>query len=73
VVLGPLAQITLDQFLSQDAELPQFEIEYRGRLAMAQAIIGGRDMDFTNWPPDVPLPQADWERLANSRKGWRST
>lgn len=68
VVLGPSAQLTVDQFLSHDAALPQFEIDYKGRLAMAQSIIGGKDTDFSNWPPDLPRPQADRERLANQQE-----
>lgn len=68
VVLGPLAQVTLDQFLLRDGALPQFEIDYKGRLAMAQAIIDGKDTDFSKWPPDVPRPQADRGCLANEQE-----
>lgn len=68
VVLGPSAQVPIDEFLARDEALPEFERDYKARLAMAQSIIAGKDTDFYKWPTDVPRPQADRERLANEQE-----
>jgi hypothetical protein len=68
VVLGPIAQVPIDEFLARDEGLPEFERDYKGRLATAESIITGKALDFSKWPSDVPKPDADRERLANAQE-----
>lgn len=63
IVLASLAGITIDAALGRDLALPQFERDFKERLVAAQSIMNGTQTDFRSWPPDIPKPESDRDRM----------
>jgi hypothetical protein len=65
VYLALVAGIPLDKALNLDNSRAQFELDYRQRIASAQALISADQTDDIVWPIDVPKPTADREGLGD--------
>lgn len=57
--------LTISQALQIDGELTTFERDYKERLQAAASLISATSTDEIAWPPDVPQPQADRDKLAD--------
>ena len=65
LVVATSSGISLDQALSVDEELGQYEFDYKQLIAAAQSLITAEQNSDIVWPSDIPLPSADRDGLDN--------
>jgi hypothetical protein len=58
---------TIAQVLDADDGLVEAESRFSGTIYIAQSILDADRMDETDWPRDIPPPEADREQLANKQ------
>jgi hypothetical protein len=63
LVIATSNGIPLDQALNIDAELGQYEFDFKQRIGSAQSLIVAQQTTDISWPADVPKPTADRESL----------
>jgi hypothetical protein len=66
-----LAQCTgrsIDKILDDDEDRPQLELDYRQRIAAAEALLVAASTDDITWPSDIPKPSDDRESLKDDQE-----
>ncbi|MHB8088247.1 MAG: phage exclusion protein Lit family protein [Anaerolineaceae bacterium] len=67
VILSGSSQRTLQELFDDDVGLPELELTYKERLAMARSLIEHRDADAIPWPDDLPRPVSNRDALEGNQ------